>query len=103
MRRSMANGRSAWDAAGVEYQLAWSSGDIPAVARAIKRGAHLGQLHEWGESGEIEWHAVPVDITHSSRAVVRWLRDQPWNSTATVFSSYASTHGPTIVLAYQDC
>jgi len=55
-----AQGTAAWDDAGAEYVFRGGFVDPRDAARALKHGARLGILEDWGMDEAIDWIDVPV-------------------------------------------
>lgn len=68
--------------------------DVARAARAVKRGALVGRLVEWGHEGDIRWIDGPVAA--SATGARKWL--EPQISSATEISLWAEIAGAGMLL-----
>lgn len=65
---------TAWDDIGAEYTFQGSYTDNRDAARAIKHGARLGVLSDWGRDDSITWIDIPVfEGSKALKGLSRWV------------------------------
>ncbi|PWC07170.1 hypothetical protein [Mycetocola zhujimingii] len=105
MPTNYAQRREAWDDAGNEYFFEGGFVDKRDAARALKHGAKLGLLKEWGTPDAIVWVAVPAfQGSTALKSLNRWFAEHVArleNPRLTYWTAVAG--GDKMLLLWDDC
>ena len=95
-------GNFLWDEADVTYEQRWSSDEVRAAARGIKRGARVAERLP---DGKIAWLPEPsADARSSTRAAQVWLEPHLAERAGHSFALYTrATAEDSIIFIFTQC